>query len=186
LRIYSFKSQLEEASKWERIVADYLADIILNETIKLADQKEQRDGIDATVELRKLSFDLKFMDNRYYLKGIPIELVSVAEKGILGWFYTTKADAIVYLWWNENKTGLMPIGYYLILSHDFRKWFEENKSKYEEKQTRTQYERGDGKAEIYTTKFVIIPIEHFPSKFLKKFFTPRIEQRNQKKITEFC
>jgi len=186
MRAHNFRHLLEEASKWERIVAEYLADIIISESVKLASREEQKDGIDALVEKKSLAFDIKFRDSRYYLKGIAIELESVVERKVPGWFYTTKADAIVYLWWNEDKTGLMPIGYYLILSDGFRKWFEENKSKYEEKQASTLFKRPDGKTEIYHTKFVVVPIEDIPPRYLKMFYTPEIEPESKKKVTEFC
>jgi hypothetical protein len=165
VRPRSFDRDLEEAKHWERKVSEELDEILVEEALRLASRAEQRNGIDITVKLKKATYDVKFRDRRYYLRGLLIETISVVEKNVPGWFYTSKADAVVYLWWNEAKTDLMPIGYYIYIQNKkLREWFEENKLNYKPQRSKTKWDDG-----LYHTEFYVIPIKDFPKGTIREF-----------------
>ena len=161
---HRFEEKLSEAEKWEEKVAPALVDAVVSEAWRKAGRLEQRSGIDVIVKLREGRFDVKFRDNKWYLKDILIETASVVEKNVPGWFYRSDADAILYLWWNKSKTGIMPIGYLIFIKDErLKKWFEENRHKYPEYQAETSSEWG-----TWHTKFTVIPIRDFPKGTLKR------------------
>jgi len=155
---HDFAEKLSEVQEWEKKLGQTIVDLVVAETWRQATRMEQREGIDTIVKLKEGKFDVKIRDRKWYLRDILIETVSVVEKNIPGWFYTSDADAVFYVWWNETKTDLMPIGYFIFIQNKkFREWFEKNKNKYRELQTETKSEWGS-----WHTKFVVIPIEDFP------------------------
>jgi hypothetical protein len=188
-RPHSFRKSLVEASRWETKMTGEFDDIIVRGALRLAakagrrdgvamvrgtprpaSRDEQRDGIDIVVELNNATFDVKFRDYRYYLRGILIETVSVVEENVPGWFYTSKADAIVYLWWDPTHTRLMPTGYYIyIQDKKLRSWFEKNKASYGPILATT---KKDGKT--YHTEFYIVPIEDFPEGTIRELHVEQV------------
>ena len=181
-KIHDFNRDLSEALKWEEKVAGQFKDIIIAEAVKKATLEEQKDGIDIIIKLKEGTFDVKFRDSKYFPpQDLLIETVSVVEQNKPGWFYTSKADAVVYLWWNESRTNLKPVGYLLFIQDPwFREWFEKHRHLYPEKETTT---KRDGKT--WKTKFVIVPIKHFPKGSLRKIYVKPISVQNQLSINQF-
>jgi len=138
--------------------------------------------VDVTVKLKRSSFDVKFRDNQYYLKGILIETVSVLERDIPGWFYTSKADEVIYLWWNKGRTTLMPIGYRIFIQdRRLREWFEQRKADYPEKEAVSTRN-----GETWHTRFVIVPIEDFPEGTIQRFrVRVKLQDSRQLKLDSF-
>lgn len=157
-KIHPFNERLSEAQSWEQKVLGEVANILVVKAVRQATRREQKDGIDFIANLARGTFDVKFRDYKYYEKGILLETVSVVEDNVKGWFYTSKADAVVYFWWNENRTALLPITCFVFIRDNrLREWFEENKHRYKPFRTRTEK---DGRT--YHTEFVVIPKEDFP------------------------
>lgn len=179
---HSFDEKLKEAAEWEQKVSQSLVDLVVAEAWRLASREEQRDGVDVVVKLKKSTFDVKFRDNKYYLKGILIETVSVVEEGKPGWFYTSQADEIIYLWLNKERTGLMPLGFRVFhRDRRFREWFEEHKNHYREQYTSSEK---DGK--VWHSRFVVVPIEDFPSGTLQRFnVRVMVHDPSQSKLDQF-
>ena len=96
--------------------------------------EKQNEGLDAGVVWEKATFDTKVRDydSRKY-GDVLIEIVSVIETQKPGWYYTSKADYIAYVWWNPKKTDLYE-GYLISLqSPKLREWFERNQQQFEVK-----------------------------------------------------
>ena len=118
----------------------------------------QRKGIDFNVSLKEFTFDVKVRDYSYWFhKDILIEVDSVIEKKVPGWYYTSKSDLIFYTWFNRNRTDLHDAKIILLTpAREFiKKYMEETKLKYYIAETNR-----DG--EIYHTRNFAIPISKFP------------------------
>jgi len=176
-RVHSFWKRLEEAQRWEGRVSEDVADMLVVEAVKRASRQEQKDGIDIIIQLKRGTFDVKFRDYKYYGKGILIETVSVIEEGVPGWFYTSKADSVVYFWWNPERTSLIPLACFVnIQDKRLREWFEENKHKLPTYRAETEK---DGR--LYHTEFVIVPEREFPKGTIKWIpFRPMLVQEQLK------
>jgi hypothetical protein len=82
-----------------------------------------------------------------------------------GWFYTSKADSIVYFWWNPERTSLMPVVCFMhIRDARLKEWFEENKHRFATHRAKTEKE-----GRVYHTEFVIVPEREFPKGTIQWF-----------------
>lgn len=168
-----FDKDVEGAKKWEKRIAKRVKDFLLKRYIRnlgyetLEDIKYQKQGIDAIARAEKSTpeFKTRDYDPRYYNKDILLETISVIERNISGWLYTSQADVIVYCWKNESESNLMPIGYFILLK-ELRKtaWYERLPGDYYVK-TANSYSG----TQFWHTKFVCPPIADFPDGTLFRF-----------------
>lgn len=127
--------------------------------------KLQHQGIDILLQSKTATIKVKTRDKKYYLQGILIEIISNKENQTPGWFYTSQADLIAYVWTNQHKTNLMPIGYLIILQHPtLRDWFKEHNEQYPMFQTKSK-----DNSHIWTTLFKVIPKKDFPPNTIIEF-----------------
>ena len=101
---HNFHEEANEAKRWERIAVRELQLFMLHtKLIEYSENPEiQKVGIDAVTTSHGLTYDVK---TRYkYYPDILIETMSDVERKIPGWYYTSKADALIYHWLNDDKT----------------------------------------------------------------------------------
>ena len=156
-----WERKLAEGQKAHEIAMSHLKDWLLN--LKIADytnnMEKQHQGIDSHGEFEKTDYDTKARDYKAHKYGdILIEILSVIEYGKPGWYFTSKADFIAYVWWNPLKTDLYD-GYLLnIQERRFREFFIENVEKFPLKKATSVAEGG----KIWHTLNIAIPIQAFP------------------------
>lgn len=117
------------------------------------------------MNLKELTFDVKARDFKYYVykdseNDIALETVSVVEKGVKGWLYTSKSDVIFYVWMNEKNTDIFD-GVVLVLDRvrEFVKEYEKTHIiRYKESSTLDKVSK-----RFYHTEFMLIPLCDFPS-----------------------
>jgi len=137
------------------------------------DTQKQRSGIDFSLNLKELAFDVKVRDFKYYYDNnanldIVLETVSVAEKGVPGWLYSSKSDVIFYAWANSDRTDLFDA---VILVLDpirifISDYMKTQNSKTHRIRTRCSETYNRATQSHYHTEFLLVPIELFPSNAL--------------------
>lgn len=141
-KIHNFIKYTEEADQWEKLTQPLIEKIFLSKLkhIDFKDKPEiQKRGIDFISN--ELSIELKIRDYfSYKYKDILFETMSIREENKLGWVYTSQADCVLYCWKNKKGTDLIDGYVLLIQDENFKEWFNENKSKYEEKVATTEKE----------------------------------------------
>jgi len=186
---HGFSEKLSEAEPFEEKLKQRLSRFLFLQKAKkipyniedATTVEQQKDGIDILIESEKATFDVKVRDCQYYKRGILIETMSVKESQKLGWFYTSKANAVAYVWWNKQKTNLMPEGFLLLLQDKrLREWFETNKDSYATLETHSKEDDN-----LWTTCFKIIPIEDFPKGTLIRFNSTLPPSDKQSRLKAF-
>ena len=176
-RPYDFDEKLNEAAPWEKRIAEKIQTFMTRYNVNmisydnLKDIERQRNGMDIIVKSESAGWEIKTRSPEYYLKGILLETTSVVERNKPGWLYTSKADVITYVWLNESFTNLMPIGYFIMIK-ELRKtpWYDSLPGKYPILQPKGGSKRKTSKGIIYwNTKFIVPPIEDFPTGTLYRF-----------------
>lgn len=173
---HDFDDKLNEAALWEKRIAEkiekmhlrtYHTRLIPYDNIE--DRKIQRSGIDFTISSESAGWEIKTRSRKYYLDGILLETVSVVEKNIPGWLYTSKADIIAYVWLNESKSNLMQKGYFIMLK-ELRKtwWYNRLPGRYHVYDTPSERKTDEGTI-YWDTKFITPPINDFPDGTLTPF-----------------
>jgi len=170
-----WERNLSEGERAQKIANQRLQDWLLGIRIKDYSQniEKQKQGVDIEIDWERANVDTKARDfntRRFMLPGgdICIETESVREVSKLGWYYTSKADFIAYVWWNTKKTDLYE-GYLIALQDPrFRNWFEQNIEKFEEKESETVAEGG----RKWHTRWRVVPVSEFPEGTLFKFIEP--------------
>ena len=130
-------------------------------------QEFQRKGIDGILYAETAKIDPKVRDYSVYKwKDILIETISVMEENKLGWFYTSEADIVAYVWENPSKTNLIDGFFIFIQNKDLKEWFEKYKNKHPEKRrVATSLRTGI----IWHTENFAVPINEFPKGTLIRF-----------------
>ena len=129
---------------------------------------KQRQGIDFSLNLKELTFDVKTRKFKYYVykdleNDIALETISAVEDNVKGWLYTSKSDVIFYIWLTEDKTKIFD-GVILVLSEvrNFVKDYEKTHTvRYKKSSTLNKSSR-----RFYHTEFMLIPVCDFPSNAL--------------------
>lgn len=98
---------------------------------KIEDKKKQKQGVDKTILLKNgtaLLIEEKFREPKYWKNrktDILLEYISIDNKNIPGWVYTSKSDYLVVLYKNENVDDselyvfpFKPIRKWVKLHHD--------------------------------------------------------------------
>jgi len=115
-------------------------------------KKNQKEGKDGIVTMEPISIEVKTRDKKY--NDILLETMSDVGNKVSGWFFSSKADVIVYLW------ECPPIDGYVIMMDMARDWFpdEESLKEFGFRYVTTSNWRGEG----YSTRFVCVPFNMFP------------------------
>jgi len=180
-RFNLFDENLENGKKWELPLLQKISRLRLREKIKyLSDNQEfQRKGIDGILYAEKAKIDSKA--RKYYAykwNDILIEVVSIIGQNKLGWFYTSKADVIAYVWENPSRTNLID-GYFIFIQNKtMREWFERYKAQHPEKRRVATSERN---GLVWKTENYAIPIKEFPKGSILRFnpTIPSIEKQTK-------
>ena len=173
-----FEKNLENGKKWEFPLLEKISRLRLKEKIKyLGDNREfQRKGIDGILYAEKAEIDPKVRNySAYKYEDILIETISIIEQNKLGWFYTSRADIVAYVWKNASGTNLID-GYFVFIQNSkLRTWFEQYKEKNPEKR-RVAYSEANG--EVWSTENYAIPIDKFPTGVILQF-NPRLPNQGK-------
>jgi len=167
-KINVWENSLKQGLKWERKLMEKVADLVISYEIKHFnnDMNKQRQGIDGLISFKDASVEIKTRDfSAFKYKDILLETISIIERNKLGWFYTSKATAVLYVWLNQTKTNFID-GYIIwIQTPKLRKWFELNKHKFSKKIAKTRTEDGN----YWHTENRAVPIKSFPKDTIKRF-----------------
>ena len=170
-----WERNLAEGQRAHEIAMDKLKSWSLRMRIEdySRNMEKQRAGMDAAIVWDKTTFDTKarsYNTREDMCSGgdIPIEILSIIETGKAGWYFTSKADFISYVWWNPKKTDLYE-GYLIALQDTkFRNFFENNIDKLRLKRAESVAEG----ARIWHTLNSVMPISIFPKATIFKFIEP--------------
>jgi hypothetical protein len=150
------------------------------EPIQYSKQPEiQRQGIDGLITLEKVKVETKSRSYKYHkYNDILLETISIIESNKLGWFYTTQANVVAYVWENPTSTNLYD-GYLIFITPKLREWFKQNQHRF-----RTKIAKTENSGIIWTTENKVVPIKEFPKGSLKKF-DPYLDITEQAELTIF-
>jgi len=186
----SFDKDVKDVIPWERKLAEVMKDFMFKWQFRHIGYEKpeeielQKKGVDWQITSETGDWEGKFR-SKFWRKDLEkrdilLELVSVVESDKLGWLYTSKADAICYCWLNRFKTGLMPVGY-IILIKKLRetRWYRENFVEPLERwgigdfldhlNYRVDEASSVRRRSTWTTKFVCPPVMGFPKGILIPF-----------------
>lgn len=173
---HDFDESLDMGLKWERILKPKLEKVLLATSLESISFEEnpdmQRSGIDLVLQQENPNVDVKAREHDALQYGdILIETHSVYEKGELGWAFKPAIDLVAYVFENEAGTNLEE-GYLIVMSDEFRDWFQENATNYPEKEADNSSFGG------YTTLNRAVPMEDFPPGTLIEFDPTQFEPAN--------
>lgn len=178
-----WEKSLKQGQKWEKKLMEKVAKIVIDYEIKHFDNnmEKQRQGIDGLISFKDGNVEIKTRDfSAYKYKDILLETISIIERKKLGWFYTSQATAILYVWLNKTKTNLVD-GYLIWIQNPIlRGWFKNNKHKFQKKLARTTTQNG----ETWSTENRAVPIKAFPKGTIIRF-NPQLSESKQSKLTFF-
>jgi len=175
-----FEEKLKEGNVWEELLKEKLAKVLFTESVKRIEYSDgeyeaelQKTGIDGIINRKVVTFDVKARKHWCYKHNdILIETVSVVENDILGWFYTSKADFVAYVWENEDRTDLID-GYLIFIQDiDLKVWFEVHHERFIEKEAESNNHQ-------WHTLNRVVPIDEFPDGTILQF-NPTINLQSQK------
>jgi len=126
--VYDFEEQLAFGKKWERRVRPYLErhlTALLMENVSFEDDPEtQRAGIDLAGGVVAPDVDVKTYSHKYITEDVLfIEVASVLERQVPGWFYDSQSDLMVVIGENKAGTGVYKRGWLVPLQTGIREWF---------------------------------------------------------------
>lgn len=177
-----FEIQLKDSQKWETLIRPRLTEMMITRAIESIDFETdpdvQRSGIDIILKQEKVSADLKVRS--YWTHRFRDILLETDVGGKPGWFYTTKANLIFYVWKNEHETNLVD-GYIIHMTPELREWFEKNKQNFSLKVSKS---RSDETGREWLTENRAVPIDEFPKGSIFRF-NPYLDLSEQKKLGEF-
>jgi hypothetical protein len=179
MKFNSWKDCLQNGTKWEKKLLEKIGRIIQVKSIQnikfQTNPEIQRKGIDGIINLSQPKIESKSRSYDYYkFSDILIETISVIENNKPGWFYTTQADIVAYVWENQSKTNLID-GYLIFITPELRKWFELNKHHFKTKVARS---------DCWSTENKAVPIKEFPKGTLQRF-NPYLDITEQAQLTIF-
>lgn len=161
---YSFSERERFGQKGEKMVADNFATFLKPLITKYLFGKckehtaAQLNGIDMSIKYNR--FEIKTRDFKYHKnKDIVLETMSNMEKNKLGWFYTSNADIVIYMWLSEDRKYVYDA--YLLIMDELRKYEYELVSEWYV--TKRGISSTEGK---YKTEWYAPPISAFPKSTL--------------------
>jgi hypothetical protein len=189
-KVNIFQNNLANGDRWQEKLQPKLKQILLVkglETVKWGEHPElQRRGIDAILKQKTARVELKVRDYRFYKRK---DILLETETGINpqthaggrpGWFYTTEADLVIYVWKNERGTNLID-GYFICMTEDLREWFRKNEHGFQELMA-LSLDRETG--QTWITKNRAVPIGEFPVGSLVQF-DPALTAEEQLALEDF-
>jgi hypothetical protein len=179
MKFNEWKVCLQNGTKWEKKLMEKIGRIIKVKSIQNINYQHnpeiQRKGIDGLISLEQTKVESKSRSYDYYkYSDILIETISVRENNKPGWFYTTQADIVAYVWENPSKTNLLD-GYLIFITPELRNWFDLNKHRFK---TKIAYSNS------WSTENKAVPIKEFPRGSLQRF-NPYIDITEQSQLTIF-
>ncbi len=190
-KINIFEDNLIGSEEWQEKLRSKLEQILRVkglETVRWDEHPEvQMNGIDAILRQETACLELKVREYwTHKLKDILLEIETGIDPqthtgGKLGWFYTTKADLIVYVWKNESGSNLID-GYFIRVTEELRRWFEKNKHKFWEPRPSLSKSKRTGLT--WLTRNKVVPIKEFPAGFLVRF-SPTLTTSEQSLVERF-
>lgn len=165
--VYDFQEQLNFGKKWEERVRPYLErylNALIMENIAFEDEPEtQRAGIDIRSELIDPDVDVKTYSHKYITEDtLFIEVLSVMEREVPGWFYDGEFDLMVVIGENKAGTAVYKRGWLVLMQTGIRDWFDEAVDSHDWDFARvpnTDYHTGG----------YWVPVEDIPSEFVFSF-----------------
>lgn len=170
---FDFDTQLEFGKEWEQQATDHLQELLATVSVSNIDFNErpelQRAGIDSIFSQKEATVDIKTQRFEHTTTGnLPIEVMSVIEQGVPGWFWEGESDMIVWVYPNQAATNLHHTGYLMPLTDGLRDWFDENAGEFRFIKSKTT-----GRYGKYHTGCRLVPIDRFPNEYLVSF-DPRL------------
>ena len=170
---YDFDEQLDFGSDWEAYAKDRLQELFSAVSVSNIDYNQrpelQRAGVDVLFQQSETTIDIKTQRNDYFHTGnLPIEVMSVVEECIPGWFHDAESDLVVWVYPNKAGTNLYQTGYLMPLTDGLRDWFDKTAEQYRYIETQTT-----GRYGTYHTGCRLVPVTEFPDEYLVEF-DPRI------------
>lgn len=170
---HDFGESLDMGLKWEQILKPRLKQVLVAASLESISFEEnpdmQRNGIDMVLQQENPNVDVKARGHYALQYGdILLETWSVWEENKVGWAFKPDIDLVAYVFENEPGTNLKQ-GYFIVMSDEFRDWFQENADNYPEKEAK------NGSFGGYTTLNRAVPIEDFPQGTLIEFDPTQFE-----------
>ena len=180
IRTNKWQTCLENGEKWEEKLLEKISNVLQVLSVKRIDYfinpELQKQGFDGYVFCKEPKIEIKTRKySAYKYKDILLETKSIIERNIPGWFYTTKADIVAYVWENDSRTNLID-GYLIFMSTKLREWFENNKQKF-----KVKIAKSESLGETWKTENYAIPINMFPKGTIYRF-NPNLDLGKQSKI----
>jgi len=180
-----FDENLRNGQKWEVELLRKISRIRLKEKIKFLTNNDefQRKGIDGILYAEKAKIDPKTRGYfAYKYNDVLIETLSVIEQKKLGWWYTTEADIIAYVWKNPSGTNLIDGYFIFVQDKNLRSWFEQYKIQHLEKRRIASSERNGS---IWHTENFAVPIKDFPKGTIMRFNPHVVSKTKNGKLDPF-
>lgn len=193
-----FTERLQRGLNGEKRLAKGLEKFNIIESVKRViynqEPEIQKSGVDRIDRFREAKHEQKTREYDAYKWGdILIETVSVIEANKLGWWYTSEADIIDYVW--RDQTGKAFIdGYYIFIRNKkLREWFEETRYKEKGKievkcnkckkvfqtlPSKFPIKIAESNGCLWHTENIAIPIRDFPKGTIERF-KPRTVEPSQ-------
>ena len=172
-KTFDFDEQLTFGTDWEQRAKDHLRELFAAVSVSNIDYNEdpelQRAGVDVLFQQDETTIDVKTQRHDHIETGnLPIEMLSVVEEGVPGWFWEADSDLVVWVYPNKAKTNLYKTGYLMPLTDGLRDWVDENAEQFRYVRTETTGRYGE-----YHTGCRLIPVDAFPDEYLVEF-DPRL------------
>ncbi|MBC7219065.1 MAG: hypothetical protein H5T49_02880 [Hadesarchaea archaeon] len=185
-----FQDNLANSEWWQERLQPKLKQILLVkglESVRWDEHPElQKRGIDAVLKQEVVDVELKIRSYQFHkYKDILLEVETGIDprtrtNGRPGWFYTTKADLVIYVWKNEQESNLVD-GYFICMSESLRDWFKKNERRFPEKNALSVNKKT---GQIWITRNKSVPIKEFPPGSIVRF-NPRLTAEEQPTLEEF-
>lgn len=185
---FDFDTQLDFGKEWERQASEHLQELLASVSVSNIDFDErpdlQRAGVDSIFRQDRADIDIKTQRHEHTTsENLPIEVASVLEEGVPGWFWEAESDLVVWVFPNKAATNLYHTGYMMPLTEGLRNWFDEHSDEFRFVRSKTTGRYGE-----YHTGCRLVPIESFPDEYLVKF-DPRLpteRETPQSDLTEWA
>jgi hypothetical protein len=170
---FDFDEQLQFGNNWEEQAKTHLQELFTAVSVSNIDYNQrpdlQRAGVDVLFRKEETTIDVKTQSHKYVdSANLPIEIVSVVEEDLPGWFWDSDSDLVVWVYPNKAKTNLHKTAYLMPLTDGLRDWFDDHADDFRYIRTET-----NGRYGKYHTGCRLVPIDVFPEEYLVQF-DPRL------------
>ena len=182
MKFNDWNKNLENGNLWEKKLYEKLSRLLLTINAQIIDYAEnptwQKKGIDFLLSIGQRTVEQKTRDYQYYWhKDILLETISVIENNTPGWFYSTEADAVAYVWKNKEETDIID-GYFIFITKELRQWINDNEHSFNHIKVHS-----NNYSSQWSTMNISVPISLFPRENLMQInFVPKIKITKQTKL----